>query len=115
MTRVSVLVPAYNRHDLLRKTLDSIMARDTDGYEVIIVDDSPTDLVERVVREHPLQTKIRYERNPKRLGQAQNCKRAAEGKSEKHRWRNFFRATYDLAPDWFKNVTRTIRRKTGIS
>lgn len=77
MTRVSVLVPAYERPDSLRKTLDSIMTQETDDYEVIITDDSPTDLVERVVREQPLQAKIRYERNPKRLGQAQNCNRAA--------------------------------------
>jgi len=43
MPRVSVVIPAYRRCDLLRKALLSLMQQDLDGhdYEVLVVDSSP--------------------------------------------------------------------------
>lgn len=39
----SVIVPTYNRSDLLKKTLDSVWAQPGDDFEVIVVDDGSTD------------------------------------------------------------------------
>lgn len=50
--RVSVVVPAYGRPDWVRKAVLSLLAQDLapDGYEVIVVDSSPTDEVVAVLR-----------------------------------------------------------------
>ena len=41
----SVVIPTFNRADLLRATLDSVLRQDGDDFEVIVVDDgSPEDL-----------------------------------------------------------------------
>ena len=57
--RVSVVIPAYRRSDLLRKTLLSLFRQDLGGdkYEVLVVDSSPDDqnvnLVAELAREAP--------------------------------------------------------------
>lgn len=50
---VSVVVPTYNRANLLRKLLDSLKAQTypSNRFEVIVVDDGSTDETEQVVRE----------------------------------------------------------------
>ena len=49
---VSVVVPTYNRAELLRDCLESLLAQDypRDRYEIIAVDDGSTDTTEQVVR-----------------------------------------------------------------
>ena len=41
--RVSVVVPTFNRRDLLSEALESIWSQTFDDYEVIVVDDGSTD------------------------------------------------------------------------
>ncbi|NLF30209.1 MAG: glycosyltransferase family 2 protein, partial [Planctomycetes bacterium] len=48
----SIIIPAFGRTDLLRRTLTAALAQDypADAYEVIVVDSSPDDANERLVR-----------------------------------------------------------------
>ncbi len=46
---ISVVVPAYNRADLIGQTLDAILAQDTPALEVIAVDDGSTDATPAVL------------------------------------------------------------------
>ena len=43
MTRVSVIIPSYNREALLCETLDSLRAQTFSDWEAIIVDDNSKD------------------------------------------------------------------------
>ena len=40
---VSIVMPAYNRHDLLRSAVDSVIAQSFAAWELVIVDDGSTD------------------------------------------------------------------------
>ena len=42
-TQVSVVVPAWNREDTIRRCLDSLFAQDFEGLEVVVVDDGSMD------------------------------------------------------------------------
>ena len=41
--KVSVIVPVYNASQYIGRTLDSIIAQDFDGFEIIVIDDGSTD------------------------------------------------------------------------
>ncbi|WP_274789847.1 glycosyltransferase family A protein [Roseovarius tolerans] len=43
MTKYSIVIPAYNSGPFLAKTIQSALAQDVDGYEIIVVDDGSTD------------------------------------------------------------------------
>ena len=52
--RFSVIVPTFNRADLLRRCLDALAQQDYAGpYEVIVVDDGSTDRTPGVLRSRP--------------------------------------------------------------
>ena len=55
---VSVIIPAYNRADLIGHTLDSILGQTLAPAEVIVVDDGSTDSTEAVVRNYA--PRVRY-------------------------------------------------------
>ncbi|HTG45381.1 MAG TPA: glycosyltransferase, partial [Verrucomicrobiae bacterium] len=42
-TRFSVLVPSFNREELLRETIDSVLSQSHKNYELIVIDDGSTD------------------------------------------------------------------------
>src|SRR5687768_455415 len=48
---ISVVVPSYNRADLIAKTIISLQKQTYSNYEIIIVDDGSTDGTEEVIKE----------------------------------------------------------------
>jgi glycosyltransferase involved in cell wall biosynthesis len=57
---IAVIIPTYNRADLLPETLDSILAQTHSAAEVVVVDDGSTDDTESIVRVYG--TRVRYVR-----------------------------------------------------
>ena len=57
-TRVSVVIPTYNRAALLPRAVASALAQLEDGDEIIVVDDGSTDDTARVARS--LDARVRY-------------------------------------------------------
>lgn len=66
---ISVVVPTYNRADLLRRAVESILAQTYDAFEVLIVDDASTDETESVVATVQ-DPRVRYIRQPQNRGVA---------------------------------------------
>lgn len=66
----SILIPAYNNLETLRKAVISVLDQDFPDYEIIISDDcSPTDIVSGIEREFPNNgEKIRLFRQQSNLG-----------------------------------------------
>ncbi len=60
---LSIIVPTYNRSDLITPTLESIVAQDSENYELIVIDDGSTDNTSEVLNElisKHTNTKISY-------------------------------------------------------
>ena len=66
---VSVVIPTYNRSQMLCDCVDSVLASTFTDFEIIIVDDASTDDTEEVVRSRYLWShpNIRYYRSPANL------------------------------------------------
>ena len=59
--RVSVIVPTYNRAELLPRAVQSVLSQDFTDLELLIVDDGSTDNTAEVVRELQAQDdRVRY-------------------------------------------------------
>lgn len=83
MPKVSICIPAYNQTIYLKNTLDSIIGQSFTDYEVIITDDSTSDLVEKLISTYDFHGKLRYFRNSNQLGTPENWNesiRRSEGK-----------------------------------
>lgn len=62
---VSVVLPAYFSHETIYQSLQSITRQTYSDFELIVVDSSPNDLSEKIVREH--FPGVRYFRSPQRM------------------------------------------------
>ena len=51
--KVSVIVPTYNRADLLERALNSIVSQTYQDFELIVVDDGSTDKTSKVMKSFP--------------------------------------------------------------
>lgn len=65
---ISVIIPTYNRKELLPRAVDSIFVQTVQDFEIIIADDGSTDGTEAMVREKYHDPRIRYERLEKNSG-----------------------------------------------
>jgi len=58
----SVVIPTYNRIQLLRRALESVFAQtlDRNKYEVIVVDDGSTDNTKEILKDSNIIDRIKY-------------------------------------------------------
>ncbi len=86
MTDFSIIVPTFNRGELLRETLKTLKEIDYDNFEIIVVDDGSTDHTEEIVKPF-LNNQIHYFKK-------ENAERGAArnygAKQAKGRYINFF-------------------------
>jgi glycosyltransferase involved in cell wall biosynthesis len=55
----SIVVPTYNRANIISRTIESIISQAYENYEVIIIDDGSTDDTEQVIQKY-LSGKVHY-------------------------------------------------------
>lgn len=67
---VSVIIPTYNRKDLLKEAVQSILNQSYINYEVLIIDDYSIDNTEKIVRQFISEygCKIKYFKNERKKG-----------------------------------------------
>ncbi|MEO1670471.1 MAG: glycosyltransferase family 2 protein [Cyanobacteria bacterium J06631_2] len=63
---VSIIIPVYNRADLLRRAIASILAQSYPHWEIIIVDDASQEDIAQVVKQ--IDDRLRYVRHASNLG-----------------------------------------------
>ena len=74
---VSVVIPTYNRAELLARTVESVQRQTYRKWEIIIVDDCSADDTEQIVKDFE-DYRIRYIRNEKNMGAGASRNRGVE-------------------------------------
>lgn len=77
---VSIVIPAFSAR-FFSVTLHSALSQTYENLEIVVCDDSRDDEIERIVASFEGQgrARIRYLRNPQRLGFRRNVLRCVEG------------------------------------
>jgi len=73
--KVSVLMPVYNREDLVREAIESVLRQDFSDFEFIIINDGSADNTDQVIRSFS-DERIRYFTNDLNLGIARSRNKA---------------------------------------
>jgi GT2 family glycosyltransferase len=103
-------IPLFENVAQLGPALESILAQDHPSFSVVVLDDSRTNGPEQIVREHP---RVRYERNPSRLGLAANWRRTFARARELHPSARYFAwgSDHDLwEPHWLTALAGELDR-----
>ncbi|SFH78217.1 Glycosyl transferase family 2 [Pseudomonas guineae] len=87
---VSILIPVYNREEIIAETLDSALAQTYKNIEVIIVDNASTDGTWGIIQRYALSdSRVNAFRNNSNVGPVRNwlrCLEEASGKYGKILW-----------------------------
>lgn len=70
MPIISVVLPVYNRQDLVRRAIDSVLAQTMTDFELLVIDDCSTDATAAVVEEYCSDPRVRLQCNTTNLGPA---------------------------------------------
>ncbi|WOJ98283.1 glycosyltransferase family 2 protein [Congregibacter brevis] len=107
---ISVIVPTYNRADLLRITLNSIFSQSHEPHEVIVVDDGSTDHTSSMLNsETHSQLKVIYQPNNGQVAARYNGIQQCSGDwialcDSDDVWSSDYIATFTADLEMFKNI-----------
>ena len=76
MPEISVVIPTFNRAELLRKAVNSVLTQTDVDLEIIISDNCSTDHTPQVASEFQDDARVRYFRNERNLGMVGNWQKA---------------------------------------
>lgn len=63
---ISIIIPTYNRANVLEQTLDSVLKQTYTNWECIVVDDGSTDATDKMLAEYCRQdSRFQYHKRPK--------------------------------------------------
>lgn len=69
MTKLSIVIPAFNSEHTIKRTIDSILSLEYSDYEIIVIDDGSVDKTAKVMRELcKLDFRIKFYENERNMG-----------------------------------------------
>ena len=102
-TLVSIIIPTFNRANLIVETLDSVLLQTYQHWECIIIDDGSTDNTEYIVGNYlKKDSRFRYYHRPKNRLKGGNAARNYGFELCKGEYVNWFDSDDVMDPDFIK-------------
>lgn len=84
---LSICIPSYNRADMLRAAIESILNQDVEGVEIVVSDNASTDHTDAVMRYLVQQyPQLKYVRSDVNVGADRNFLKVVELASGRYAW-----------------------------
>lgn len=77
MPKITVAIPTFNRCDLIKDAINSVLKQSYSDFELIVVDNASTDKTKEVVGKFK-DSRIKYFRNKKNIGMMDNWNKCIE-------------------------------------
>lgn len=111
---ISIIIPLYNREELIKETLESILGQTDADWECIIVDDGSTDNSLQVAREYTLQDKrIKVFQRPETHIAGGNGARNFGVQKATGSFICWFDSDDLFYPDYIRNMSEAIKNNPG--
>jgi glycosyltransferase involved in cell wall biosynthesis len=108
---VSIIIPSFNRTNLIGETLDSVLAQSYENWECIVVDDGSTDYSIEVLNKYcKIDNRIRYYQRPTNLQKGANPCRNFGFKKSKGKFIQWFDSDDLMHVDLLKFQIENIQR-----
>lgn len=113
---ISIIIPTFNREELLPQTLDSILSQDYQNWECVIVDDGSTDNSEQIVLDYVARdSRFRFFKRPEHLPKSGNSCRNYGFEMSRGTYVNFFDSDDVMLPQFLSSRVDLIKEnKTKV-
>src|SRR5690606_35891784 len=112
---ISVIIPTYNRGDLIGKTLDSLLAQTYLNWECIVVDDGSTDYTAELMSFYCTENdRIKFYDRPETKNKGANACRNFGFQISNGEFINWFDSDDIMHPEFLEKKIKVLQNKTGI-
>lgn len=105
--KISIVIPTFNRADLIEQTLRSVASQTRKPFEVIVVDNASTDNTPSIVYKYR-KFGIKYHRNEINLGMVGNYNKCVE--LVKGNFVSFLHSDDLISKDWYETWENEIKK-----
>lgn len=110
---ISIIIPTYNRANLIGKTIESILTQTYSNWECIVVDDFSTDDTEQLLKQFSSKdSRIKYIKNERKKG-AQGARNTGILKVQ-GKFISFFDSDDTMLPERLDKQVRYLQENTDI-
>ena len=113
LPKVSIIIPTYNRPDLIRRAVESVLKQTYQNFEIVIIDDTPNDKTEKVVKNFN-DKRIKYIRNQIRKGPSAARNQGIKESSKDSRYIAFLDDDDEYLPLFLEKTMRKLEEKEDI-
>lgn len=106
--RISIVIPTFNRADLIDQTLQSVVSQTIKLFEILVIDNASTDNTAEIVTRYK-KFGVKYVINPTNLGMPGNINRGIE--LAKGDYICILHSDDLISPDWHESFIKAIKTK----
>lgn len=112
--KVSVVIPTYKRPHLIGRAIKSVLNQTYQNFEIVIIDDSPNDETEKVVKSFN-DIRIKYTRNKIRRGFSGAKNQGVEESNQDSKYIAFLDDDDEWLPKFLEKTVKKIEEKEDIA
>ena len=112
--KISVIIPTYNRPHLIGRAIKSVLNQTYQNFEIVVIDDSPNDETEKVVKSFN-DIRIKYTRNKIRRGFVGAKNQGVEESSPDSKYIAFLDDDDEYLPLFLERTVKKLEEKKDIA